>query len=232
MLSQIPCHEPALAQHLALFLDIDGILHSTTASCAIDSVPPRIARERRIALVRGLTHPSAYGLLVQEKQDLLANILVKNPHVVIVISSAWRNWIGYDDTKGEPTDAHWERTNVADLLWLKALLHPVLAGRIVGKTPNIDRELNGSNAQPCRLDEIRYFMQTNGDRLNLARNWVALDDQGRHFPKEELASSYNEDEIVVLLNGERALEPHSSAELAVAINKASCAIKRVPQVHC
>lgn len=229
-------HISAKVPRLILFLDIDGILHSSVVSDELEGLVPIAQDERRVAFVRGQLNPGAFGMLVPEKQALLATILRRYPQVVIVISSAWRCWRGYRWTIDEVPDLVWERDHVESLNWLKSLLHPVLAERIIGKTGLIHDELTGSlNWRATRLDEIRAYMRDHAQALGLADNWVAIDDQARHFT--DLNGGVFQDaqgiqahagafpvEAVLLVDGVTALTEASAAALDAALQHATACL--------
>jgi hypothetical protein len=216
---------------LALFLDIDGILHSTDAAKMFETPRIRENERRRVAIVRGESCPGSEVLLQTEPQELLANVLAKHAHVVIVISSAWRNWesVPYWENIRNQEEAE----DSSSLDWLKSLLHPEIAERIIAKTPVFT---SGAASKTflgfTRLDEIRSFMATSADRYGLSSSWVAIDDQARHFPSFEIRPFYDENisptyasasggEVVVLINGELSLNVMSAAALDAAIEHAS-----------
>lgn len=198
----------------ALFLDIDGILHPASRSVELQFPIPRRKRQVRAGLVNGEEKPQNVGLLDPGRQRLLADILDRHPNVDVVISSAWRNWA---DDPNKPQK---------DLTWLKNILHPTIASRIVASTPSFAL---GSGF--ARLDEIRYFMYFFAPAFNFSSAWVALDDQLRHFPAGKISPFYVEgepkseqvilgEEFVVIIDGENALTPLSANVLDAAIRKA------------
>lgn len=203
---------------LALFLDIDGILHSASKSIELHTKTFMQTEKIRMDLVDGKKSPHDYGLLDIEKQMLLAEMLERHPDVVVIISSAWRCWEGNVCTE------------VENLLWLKSMLHPTIAQRISGKTPVPDTDLKNWQSI-TRLDEIREFMHESADALKLCKAWVAIDDQARHFPAEMIQPFFHEDvairdycsannEYVVLVNGEKGLTELSVRYLEAAITRA------------
>jgi hypothetical protein len=220
-------------QRLAMFVDVDGVMHSTTASDQLEALVPMAQDARRVAFVRGTLHPRAFGMLEPQKQDLLAAVLQRHPHVVIVISSAWRHWQGYHWADGEVPDPVWEREHVATLNWLKRLLHPVVADRIIGKTGQVHQTISDYLNRPAtRLDEIRAYMQEHGPALGLANNWVAVDDQARHFAALDSGVFHDVQgmqaqagvfpaEAVLLVDGVAALTDASATALDAALQRAS-----------
>jgi hypothetical protein len=229
---------PLCQRRLAVFLDIDGVLNSTTVSTPY-FWPPYQAQVRQIAIVSNEVRADRCELLEPEKQALLADILLRHPHVVLVISSAWRNWSGYnffdmteEDYAGGPCpfgppghDHAWERDHVQSLRWLKLQLHPVLAGRIIGRTPCLGWD-------GTRLEEIRTWMREHARSMDLPPHWVAIDDQARHF--EALEAGMFRDagaipsgpggfpaEAVLLTDGEVGLTAGSAAALEAALQCAS-----------
>lgn len=104
-----PIAESTSPRRLVVFLDIDGVLHSSTVSDALDNLVITHQDKRRVAFVRGELQPSSFGMLVPKNQTLLAEVLKRYPHVVIVISSAWRLWRGYSWVHVEAPDPLWER---------------------------------------------------------------------------------------------------------------------------
>lgn len=209
-------------QRSILFLDLDGILHST------DRELKGMASQTealRVGMVRGEVDPATLGLLDPKRQQLLEQVLLKHPHADMVVSSAWRGWQGYNvKIKGDRADPAFEACHVETLNWLKHWLRPVIASRIIGKTP-----FGG-----VRLQELRYVMQYLVDPGTHCSRWVALDDQAVHFPTSQITPFYWEmgeygayatnpptEEIVVLIDGQRALTDASAAALDAALTHAS-----------
>jgi hypothetical protein len=219
-----------MKKSLALFMDIDGILHSTEASKIFETSKERENEQRRVALVRNQYFCGREDLLKLGPQKLLAEVLKKHPHVVIVVSSAWRTWAGIPHWE-DPGDT-WASQQVDSLAWVKSLLLPTIAERIVAKTPVLpEGAMKKSVFEITRLDEIRSFMKSSTDVLNLLPSWVAVDDQARHFPKAELCPFYETEsgtwagmpceEAVVLVDGKTGLTAQSAAALDAAIEHAS-----------
>ncbi len=200
---------------VALFLDIDGILHKASKSLGshikklkeLESVISDIVGEKK--------RPQEFGLLEEAPQQLLAEVLEKYPQVVIVISSAWRYW------------EEFPHGDANSLSWLKSVLHPSIAARIVGKTP-----CDEDSRLVTRLEEIRSFMRQYSSVLDLNDAWVAIDDQIQHFPHEEVCPFYCENhvgrhvgvsgtELVLIIDGENALTQLSASILEAAVLQAS-----------
>jgi len=216
---------------LALFLDIDGVLHSASKSIEFQKRNFKEAEQHRIDFVDGAQDPRNFGMLQSAPQQFLADILDRHPNVVLVISSAWRNWEG---TQGRRQAVNRTQTgncgNISDLLWLLPLLHPTLAKRIVDKTSAPD--FRAPNFQHrTRLDEIRSFMHDSAIPSDWCEGWVAIDDQAQHFPSEEITPFYVQSdsthnapavgsELVVLVDGEVGLTSSSAQALEAAIMQA------------
>lgn len=218
------------------FLDIDGILHPTS-----NDIPIEFEQRFDIVarLVRGELDPKYLGVLMEDKQALLADILREYEDIDIVISSAWRymrpyyryhDWDDDNDidfiveVRPPQPDHDWMEQNITNLKWLKSLLHPVIAERIVGKTPGGGK---------TRLDEVRAFIR-NVDPSIYSGRWVAIDDQERHFPRCVIPHFFNEyeqaftvnsaagcGEVVVLINGDQGLNARSAAAVRAAFSEAS-----------
>lgn len=202
-------------EKIALFLDIDGILHEASKSIELQ-ITRFSMREKLIDdIVDEKVRPQEFGMLEAAPQQLLADILRRYPQVVIVISSAWRNWeeLPHGDAKS--------------LSWLKSVLHPSIAARIIGKTP-----CAANFGQVTRLEEIRSFMREYALPLGLNQTWVAIDDQVRHFPNEQIHPFYFENnvgqdlvistkELVLIIDGENALTQSSASALDAAIRQAA-----------
>jgi hypothetical protein len=202
-----------------LYLDIDGVLHPAYNELASPKNGGFSAVEDiRIGLIRGTISPQSFGLLCVERQGRLVNILAKNPHVNVVISSAWRNWIGYNPWENQKPDLPWETSHVETLEWLKQLLHPTIASRIIGKTEN------GKN----RLSEIRDFeLQWSRDQTS----WIAIDDAVKGFPPTAITPYFSEvpslsapmiqfkasKEMLILLDGEQGLSKIAANAIEKAI---------------
>lgn len=202
-----------------LYLDIDGVLHPASNEIASPKNGGFSAVEDiRIGLICGTVRPQSFGLLCAERQGRLVSILDKYPHINVVISSAWRNWIGYNPWEDQTPDLHWENSYVETLEWLKRLLHPTIASRIIGKTGN------GLN----RLSEIRDSeFQSSGNQTS----WIAIDDAIKGFPPASITPYFSEhlsvsapmcnfesgNEILILLDGEQGLSKHAAHALEKAI---------------
>jgi hypothetical protein len=212
------------AKNIILFLDIDGVLHSTDFSNLIDEAAPVSMIQHKVDMVLGRVHPSKYGLLTNEKQQLLADVLIRNPHVHVVISSAWRNWPLYNFMSDEEDDDGPKRTRISpDIEWIKKLLHEAISEKIIGKTPI------GSS----RIYEIRRYMESLDKSLNYSMNWLALDDQTSHFSPDEVCYFYNEydspapnaaylhEGYVIVVNGKRGIGQESMFALEAAIKRIS-----------
>ena len=100
--------------------------------------------------------------------------------------------------------------------------------------------MNKGFLEITRLDEIRSFMKSSADVLNLRSSWVAVDDQAKHFPATELlpfdvnrksgiGTPTKCDEVVVLVDGVTGLTAQSAAVLDAAIVHASSCKNRVGQ---
>jgi hypothetical protein len=211
------------------FLDIDGVLHSTANEIA---GPPMVQHEIMAQIVRGERHPSEFGLLQEEKQALLADILQQHSNLYVVISSAWRNWEPYNVFDDDVSAAAllWRSSKPDRLCWMKRLFHPCIAERIVGYTPTMGN----------RLAEIRAFM--NGvDRSRYCDRWIAIDDQVNHFPSDSVTHFYNayasvpvvtdnveNEELIIIVDGSVGL----TAQAANAVRLASLHADDAPVISC
>jgi hypothetical protein len=206
-----------LARNINLFLDIDGVLHPDSVDiCRTLDVGDMELEDVRVAMVRGIIHPHELLLLCKDRQELLACFLLNFPQVSIVLSSAWRNWTGYNYMRSShPHDFIFETQHVETLDWLKGFLHPVIASRLIGKT---GMEFN-------RLLEVRNFERVYSGGHGPLR-WIALDDQQRNIPLSEIVPFYSEytlpphfkadprqNELVVLVDGKKGLSCDSIAAL-------------------
>jgi hypothetical protein len=206
-----------LARNINLFLDIDGVLHPDSMDiCRTLDFDDMELEDVRVAMVRGIIHPHELHLLCKDRQELLAGFLLNFPQVNIVLSSAWRNWTGYNYMRSShPHDFIFETLHVETLDWLKGFLHPVIASRLIGKT---GMEFN-------RLLEVRNFERAYSGSHGPLR-WIALDDQHRNFPLLEIVPFYSEytspphfkpdlgqNELVILVDGKKGLSCDSIAAL-------------------
>jgi hypothetical protein len=220
-----------LTNNINLFLDIDGVLHpgSMDICCTLD-VGQMELEDVRVAMVRGVIHPDELYLLCKDRQELLARFLLSFPQVNIVLSSAWRNWTGYNYMRSSsPHDLYFEIQHVETLDWLKKFLHPVIASRLIGKT---GVEFN-------RLAEVRNFERDYGNSHGPLR-WIALDDQQKNFPLAEIVPFYSEyplpsqfkagpeqSELVILVDGEKGL----SGDSITALYKAASLLTAYGQAY-
>jgi hypothetical protein len=166
-----------------LYLDIDGVLHSDAMDiCRTQYLDDVALEDFRVGIVRGKINPSKFNLLCPERQELLAQFLLKYQRIDVVLSSAWRTWQGYNFWHSTTSpDPEFELNFVDNLVWLKRLLHPIIASRLVGRT----------GTESSRLSQIREFERTyNKNRKSLC--WIALDDQQANFPAEEITPVYSE----------------------------------------
>ncbi|WP_194721492.1 HAD domain-containing protein [Noviherbaspirillum malthae] len=210
-----------IPERIVLAVDFDGVTHSVTKEIkGMD----RDTEELRVQLVRGTVTPASLGLLCEDKQQLLAEVLMRHRHVDVVLSSAWRSWEGFNFIDhDEPEDILFELRHVHTLDWVKRLLLPVISSRLIGATG-----FDGS-----RIDQIRAFVGQL-DPAVYRHCWVAIDDQVAHFPTELIAPFYREDsdgghydvgvardEVVVLIDGVHGLTAASAQALDAAIVFAS-----------
>lgn len=210
-----------IPERIVLCVDFDGVMHpSAREIIGMD----RDTEELRVQLVRGVLAPASLGLLCEDKQRLLADVLMRHRHVDVALSSAWRSWEGFNFMDhDEPEDVLFEIRHVHTLDWVKRLLLPIISSRLIGAT-----SFDGS-----RIEQIRAFVGQL-DPAVYRRSWVAIDDQVAHFPAELIAPFYREDsegghydvgvprdEVVVLVDGEHGLTAASAQALNVAIAFAS-----------
>jgi hypothetical protein len=217
------------AKKVILFLDIDGVLHPEA-----HMPPPALtlaqlgqSLELQAQIVRAEVSVHAHRLLLVSTQEALVAVLQKNPHVDIVVSSAWRSWRSYNGMRAStsPTPA-WDAANVDTLNWLRRLLDVRIAARIVGKTPCLGR-------QSTRLDEVRSYMR-DADPMMYSGHWVALDDQRSHFASATTPAFYDDGaaslpqgagaaahEVVVIVDAATGLTERSARALHAAIRHAS-----------
>jgi hypothetical protein len=210
-------------KRIILFLDIDGVLHPAGQEKYVHGQAHEVSS--------GLVDPREAGMLCTMRQARLAALLQSRPYVDIVISSAWRTW--------HPQ---------GDLEWLKKLLHPGIAARIVGATP--DRTPAGIFATRAgvRRLEIQEFI-SNLDGAGRYGGWVALDDQPEHFMDTansnvdffyyeyaERLSRFRRtnlhsrrDEVVFVLAGEHGLTPGTARILGTAIDHAAGLVQPIPE---
>lgn len=210
-----------------LFLDIDGVLHSTARE--IIGIHDD-AEALRVALVRGTLDPARLGLLCHDRQRLLADVLARHPQTDVAVSSAWRSWQGNPwGESDDPQDLLFEMRYVHTLAWLKRLLLPVISARVIGATP----------FEGTRLEQAREFVRQLDPAVYCGR-WIAIDDQCAHFPAELVPAFYREDgdgsrydhgaardEVVVLINGLQGLTAGSANALDAAIAHASAVAETV-----
>lgn len=204
-------------ERINLYLDIDGVLHPDAADiCRTQNVDDVTLEDIRVALVRGKINPRKLNLLCPERQELLAQFLLKYQHIDVVLSSAWRTWQGYNFLQFRiPPDPSFESNFVNNLGWLKRLLHPVIASRLIGKT----------GTESSRLSQIREFELTY-NRYRKSLYWIAVDDQPANFPVTEITPVYSEygsvcesqdfaaaTEMLFLVDGEVGLSQTSIAAL-------------------
>lgn len=210
---------PAQAPRQLLFLDFDGVLHPDQRR--------ESARHFIDGIVAGTVDPRRLGLLCTRRQALLAAVLQDHPGVDIVVSSAWRTW--HPD---------------GSLDWLRPLLHPVIAARIIGATPDLG--LAGDFGMPvrrARRREIEAFLAAMPGRERYADRWVALDDsetlffdprdgESRYFYREvsddRTFTRYGlspslppRSDAVIVLDGRDGLGADSVAMLRVALAEGS-----------
>jgi hypothetical protein len=206
---------PAEALRQLLFLDFDGVLHPDQRKDG--------ARHCIDGIVAGTVDPRTLGLLCARRQALLAGVLQDHPGVDIVITSAWRTW-------------HLD----GSLDWLRLLLHPVIAARIIGATPHLG--LVGDFGMPlgrARRQEIDAFLAAMPGREHYADRWIALDDseslffdsrdgEFRYFYREVsddrtftryglLPSLPRRSDTVLVLDGRDGLGADSAAMLRAAL---------------
>jgi hypothetical protein len=208
-----------LPQRVLLFLDFDGVLHP--AKCG------RRVRYLVDDVVTGRFDPRSLGAFCGERQERLVQVLDDNPQVDIVLTSMWRT-------------LHPERP----LDWLVALLHPQIAARVIGATPDLGLVDDFGNPQrEGRLKEVQAFLGALPARERYTRRWLALDDEeylyfdpqhraAAYFYKEQSSdrtyqrlswscSTAPEDETVLILDGDQGFTPGAARMLRKALALAS-----------